>query len=784
MDWGVDRKPKRLSMGTKLGLLGVTLLLAGFGYVLYRKVEQNNALGNGLLTAAEEPATTPVTPPDETSAQPQELPPISFDPTELPQPIHQASHEVPVAESDAFGSSASTVIARNAETNPLADASHENPPEFQPAVPVENNSVDWTGVNSTTANIEATPPAPTGIESPPPSPTPTTPGPAESTVENPFGNVEISGPPESVETVTATPMPVESVPVVETIPVESVDSEAASVAMEFVPAPTAPTPSVSESTSVSETAETTPPPSFDFAPAPTDAVAETPSEEVVAAPAPVADVEATAPPEFSEPPMAIVESSEIPVAVEPTPEAVPNFEPSKTVMDASAAVPTVPFPSEPEATAEIPVGATQTGDTPAAEPAVFETETPFGTSEDSSESAAEVVPVAPQPETVAVPPPPTETESVPAAPDPFAKTDPFAADATAEPGTNEVVVEPTPAVPLQPVEPNLEPVPTVMEEPTTPPAPFAETPQDAEPVPFAENIPFEAEPAPAAVEEPTNPGAPTIPSERAAAELFGPVESNPNAASVNGTAPAMIDVPAPSPNSIRQMGGDADTAAQNVFEQNNPFAADAANPPTASATPMETSNTGTPAAQMSMDYEPDLVPVPSSNAPNVFQPDADSFKADEVDVYEVQSRDNYWSISKRVYGTGRYFTALARFNRTRIPDPRKMRPGMKVLVPTREVLEQANPDLFPKRVLNTDPSGADSGFFLDENGTPRFRVGKEDTLGSIAQAHLGRFSRWTEIYRLNRQRLKDPNKMPVGTELQLPQDASRVRMVSAETIGR
>ncbi len=158
--------------------------------------------------------------------------------------------------------------------------------------------------------------------------------------------------------------------------------------------------------------------------------------------------------------------------------------------------------------------------------------------------------------------------------------------------------------------------------------------------------------------------------------------------------------------------------------------------------------------------------------------------SDRPEVYVVRPGDNYWQISKKQYGTVRYFMALARYNQPRIPDPKKMRPGMKVLTPTRELLESRNPDLFPKYAAKTASihsvahrGGAKAGFYLDANGAPMYRVGADDTLGGIAQKHLGRFSRWVEIYQINQHRLKDPNALTLGDVLELPADASRVSMV-------
>ena len=65
-----------------------------------------------------------------------------------------------------------------------------------------------------------------------------------------------------------------------------------------------------------------------------------------------------------------------------------------------------------------------------------------------------------------------------------------------------------------------------------------------------------------------------------------------------------------------------------------------------------------------------------------------------------------------------------------------------------------------------------------------YRIGSNDTLGSIAQKHLGRASRWSEIYRLNRNELRDPDHLKIGKTLRLPSDASSARLVERPGYGR
>jgi nucleoid-associated protein YgaU len=58
-----------------------------------------------------------------------------------------------------------------------------------------------------------------------------------------------------------------------------------------------------------------------------------------------------------------------------------------------------------------------------------------------------------------------------------------------------------------------------------------------------------------------------------------------------------------------------------------------------------------------------------------------------------------------------------------------------------------------------------------------YRIQENDTLTDISLRHLGRSSRWIQIYELNRDNLANPNQLKIGTMLKLPGDASRVRIV-------
>ena len=160
--------------------------------------------------------------------------------------------------------------------------------------------------------------------------------------------------------------------------------------------------------------------------------------------------------------------------------------------------------------------------------------------------------------------------------------------------------------------------------------------------------------------------------------------------------------------------------------------------------------------------------------------------------YVIEPNDNYWTISRKRYGAGRYYMALAKHNQQVISDPKRMKPGVSIATPDVSVLEQQYADLIPKaapaeqaapvvatqtRQARKSEDSGPAGFFVSNDGTPLYRVSGHDTLSDIAKSHLGRSSRWIQILEMNRKVLRDGNELKIGTVLRLPPDASRVQVV-------
>lgn len=160
--------------------------------------------------------------------------------------------------------------------------------------------------------------------------------------------------------------------------------------------------------------------------------------------------------------------------------------------------------------------------------------------------------------------------------------------------------------------------------------------------------------------------------------------------------------------------------------------------------------------------------------------DADAGVFDRHDnSYTVGPNENFWAISKRLYGSGAYFKALYEHNRRNYPYPNKLRVGDVISAPPLHVLEQTYPQLCPKR---SAASNSASKYHPVAHrpvpaGSRMYVVAEGDTLTDIARYELGRAARWTEIYDLNREVLGDNyDLLRPGTELVLPAESRPDRL--------
>jgi nucleoid-associated protein YgaU len=143
--------------------------------------------------------------------------------------------------------------------------------------------------------------------------------------------------------------------------------------------------------------------------------------------------------------------------------------------------------------------------------------------------------------------------------------------------------------------------------------------------------------------------------------------------------------------------------------------------------------------------------------------------------YVVEPNDSFWTISQKVYGGPGFFKALQRHNRKPGSPNVGLTVGEKISTPSMDVLRREYPNLCPKP--RTAATGGPAAFTASARNTPHtgrtYVVEEGDTLFDIARYELGKASRWSEIYELNRVQLgEDYNHLNPGMRLALPVDAA------------
>jgi nucleoid-associated protein YgaU len=190
--------------------------------------------------------------------------------------------------------------------------------------------------------------------------------------------------------------------------------------------------------------------------------------------------------------------------------------------------------------------------------------------------------------------------------------------------------------------------------------------------------------------------------------------------------------------------------------------------------------------------------------------------------HQVRSGENFWTISRQYYGSGRYYKALWAANSDRVPAPDKLVVGTTVRIPPPEALDRSlvvasskeasaavDPNLAGRQAQDsphprTGASGRVHGNSeieltlpvghptatpgrsrradkeaLADNGAeaqyPKYLVRPRETLRSIARDTLGDSHRDEEILEMNRDAIPDPKHLTAGQILILPDDARLVR---------
>jgi nucleoid-associated protein YgaU len=134
-------------------------------------------------------------------------------------------------------------------------------------------------------------------------------------------------------------------------------------------------------------------------------------------------------------------------------------------------------------------------------------------------------------------------------------------------------------------------------------------------------------------------------------------------------------------------------------------------------------------------------------------------------THVIGKGDTIASIAQREYGTKALAQKLYEHNRAAIGNPRSMKIGTRIELPSVEILtgqpkaEPAQPAL-PEPVVATEPT---------QSSGRRYTVKAGDNLGSIAKSQLGSTKRWQDLLAANSKVLRDPKQLKPGMTLVIPE---------------
>ena len=177
---------------------------------------------------------------------------------------------------------------------------------------------------------------------------------------------------------------------------------------------------------------------------------------------------------------------------------------------------------------------------------------------------------------------------------------------------------------------------------------------------------------------------------------------------------------------------------------------------------------------------------PSVNsAPLSSQGDRKVVRDTYIPTERAQRGETFSSLSQRLYGDTNYAMALAAFNKeeglVKMDQPEA---NEWVAKPNREILDQRFPHLIrrltPTSINNMraapvgNPGGNNTtATTAVSTNLPTYRVGKGEQLFEVAKKTLGDGYRWSEIYVLNKELLRDSTELRPDMVLKLPAEARK-----------
>jgi len=136
-------------------------------------------------------------------------------------------------------------------------------------------------------------------------------------------------------------------------------------------------------------------------------------------------------------------------------------------------------------------------------------------------------------------------------------------------------------------------------------------------------------------------------------------------------------------------------------------------------------------------------------------------------THTVEEGETLWAIAERYYGDGAQYKRIEEANKGRLGKGDSLYVGAKIVIPGATRAPAANARAAADKPRETPPAAKQP----QRQAGERYHVVKKgETLGDIAKEQLGSARRWPEIVKLNKSTIKDPDNVPAGVRLRLPEN--------------
>lgn len=132
-------------------------------------------------------------------------------------------------------------------------------------------------------------------------------------------------------------------------------------------------------------------------------------------------------------------------------------------------------------------------------------------------------------------------------------------------------------------------------------------------------------------------------------------------------------------------------------------------------------------------------------------------------IHVVQKGETFSGISKSYYGTSRKWVVIFEANKAAVPDPKRLLPGTKLIIPAVSGIERAEVAAAgPPRPTLSATAGA------GRTAQRTYTAKKGDTFYRIALRCYGDGARWKDILAANKHQVQKPEELKAGMKVVIP----------------